>query len=145
MNDYDVTAESAAPPPAVWALLLDSRSWPMWTAIDALEPGRSQGLSPDGRDGVGAVRAFRTGDVVTTERITALEPGRRFAYEGVENPYMSDYRAAVDLAESPGAGTRIRWHGTYTVPPEMREYFQGYLRDVMQDMANGLAAWAASG
>jgi Polyketide cyclase / dehydrase and lipid transport len=143
MNDYDVTAESTAPPSAVWALLLDPRSWPTWTPIDALEADESQDLSPDGRDGVGATRAFRTGDVVTRERITALEPERRFAYEGVENPYMSDYHAAVELGALPGGGTRISWHGTYTVPAEMREFYQGFLQGFMQDMANGLAAQAA--
>ncbi|RZQ63432.1 SRPBCC family protein [Amycolatopsis suaedae] len=144
MNDYDVTAESAAPPSAVWALLLDPRSWPTWTQIDALETGQSEGLSPDGRDGVGATRAFRTGDVVTKERITALEPERRFAYEGVEIPFMSDYEAAVELSELPGHGTRIHWHGTYTVAvAEMRESFPAYLQGFMQDMANGLAAHAA--
>jgi hypothetical protein len=143
MNDYDVTAESTAPLSAVWALLLDPRSWPTWTPIDALEGDQSQGLSADGRDRVGAIRAFRTGDVVTKERIMALEPERRFAYEGVESPYMSDYHAVVELQPLPGDGTRIRWHGTYTVPSEMREQFQGYLGGFMQDMANGLAAQAA--
>jgi hypothetical protein len=54
---------------------------------------------------VGAVRAFRTGKLVTRERITALEPERRFAYEGAENPRLTDYWAAVELTELPGGGT----------------------------------------
>jgi uncharacterized protein YndB with AHSA1/START domain len=143
-QSYDVTAESAAPPAAVWALLLDPRSWPSWSPIDALETARSAGLSPDGRDGVGAVRAFRTGKVVTRERITALEPDRRFAYEGVENPQMTGYRAAVELTARPGGGTRIRWHGTYSARRGMRRLFQWYLRRFMRTMAAGLAAHAAA-
>ncbi|GAA4535406.1 SRPBCC family protein [Amycolatopsis samaneae] len=143
MQSYDVIAESSAPPSVVWALLLDARSWPRWSRVDALEPARSHGLSPDGRDGVGATRAFRTGKVVTRERITALDPGRRFAYEGVENPQMTDYRAAVELCETPGGGTRIRWHGTYLAPRGMRWFFQWYLRRFMQAMASGLADHAA--
>ncbi|MEV0678691.1 SRPBCC family protein [Actinosynnema sp. NPDC050436] len=128
----------------MWALLLDARSWPTWTAIDALEPDRSAGLSDDGRDGVGATRAFRTGDVVTKERITALDPEREFRYEGVEIPFMSDYQATVELQELPGTGTRIHWHGTYSVAvAEMSETFPAYLQGFMQDMANGLAAQAA--
>ncbi|OXM66383.1 MULTISPECIES: SRPBCC family protein [Amycolatopsis] len=143
MQSYDVTAESTAPPSAVWALLLDARSWPSWSPIDALETGQSQGLSADGRDGVGAVRAFRTGKVVTKERITELEPGRRFAYEGAENPQLSDYRAAIELQELPGGGTRIRWHGTFSARFGMRWFLQRYLRRFMQDMATGLAEHAA--
>ncbi|MEU2688574.1 SRPBCC family protein [Streptomyces hygroscopicus] len=143
MQSYDVTADSAAPPDAVWTLLLNPRSWPEWSRIDALETGQSHGLSPDGRDGVGAIRAFRTGKSVTRERITALEPGRRFAYEGVENSNMADYRATVELHELPGGGTRIRWHGTYLARPGTRWVFQRYLRRFMQTMVTGLAEHAA--
>ncbi|MFB7501376.1 SRPBCC family protein [Streptomyces sp. NPDC056161] len=143
MQSYDVTAETTAPPSVVWALLLDPRSWPAWSRVEALETGRSQGLSPDGRDGVGATRAFRTGKTVTKERITALTPGTRFAYEGVENPQMADYRAAVELHGLPDGGTRIHWHGTYLARPGMRWFFQWYLRRFMQAMASGLAEHAA--
>ena len=124
-----------APPSAVWALLLDAPGWPSWSRIDALE--REQPA------GVGAVRAFRTGKVVTKERITALEPGRRFAYEGAENPQLTDYRAAVELLGLPGGGTRIRWHGTYSARWGRRWFLRLYLRRFMQDMATGLAAHAA--
>ncbi|MBE1493585.1 carbon monoxide dehydrogenase subunit G [Amycolatopsis lexingtonensis] len=135
MTSYDVTAESPAPPSAVWALLLDARTWPAWSRIDALESEQSEG--------VGAVRAFRTGKVVTKERITALEPERRFAYEGAENPQLTDYRAAVELHELSGGGTRIRWHGTYSARWGMRWFLRRYLRRFMQDMATGLAEHAA--
>ncbi|WP_181770702.1 SRPBCC family protein [Amycolatopsis pittospori] len=139
MQSYDVIAETAAPPAAVWALLLDARRWPVWSRVDALETAASQGLSADGRDTVGATRAFRTGKVVTKERITALEPERRFAYEGVENPSMADYTAAIELRETPGGGTSIRWHGTYRARRGMGWFFQWYLRRFMRDMATGLA------
>ncbi|ADJ45348.1 hypothetical protein AMES_3523 [Amycolatopsis mediterranei S699] len=142
-QSYDVTAESAAPPSVVWALLLDPRSWPAWSPIDALETARSAGLSPDGRDDVGAVRAFRTGKVVTKERITALEPERRFAYEGAENPQLSDYRATVELTGLPGGGTRIRWHGSYSARWGLRWFLGRYLRRFMRSMATGLAGHAA--
>ncbi|WIV56035.1 SRPBCC family protein [Amycolatopsis nalaikhensis] len=141
-QSYDVTAESAAPPAAVWALLLDPHSWPSWSRIDALEAARSAGLSPDGRDRVGAVRAFRTGNVISRERITALKPERRFAYEGVENPRMAGYEAAVELTALPGGGTRIRWHGTYST--RNGRLFQWYLRRFMRGMAAGLAEHAAA-
>ncbi|MFD4631152.1 SRPBCC family protein [Streptomyces sp. NPDC058284] len=143
MQSYDVTAESTAPPAAIWTLLLDPRSWPEWSRIDALETGRSSDLSPEGRDGVGATRAFRTGKVVTRERITGLEPERRFSYEGVGNPQMADYRATVELAELPDGGTRIRWHGTYVARRGMRRFFQWYLSRFMRTMATGLAELAA--
>src|SRR6184192_986291 len=142
-QSYDVSAESAAPPSAVWALLLDPCSWPAWSPIDALETAQSAGLSPDGRDDVGAVRAFRTGKVVTKDRITALEPERRFAYEGAENPQLSDYRAAVELTGLPGGGTRIRWHGAYSARWGMRWFLRRYLRRFMRSMATGLAEHAA--
>ncbi len=142
-QSYDVTADSPAPPAAVWALLLDPHSWPAWSRVDALEATQSTGLSADGRDGVGAVRAFRTGKAVTKERITALEPERRFAYEGAENPQLTGYRAAVELTELPGGGTRIRWHGTYSARFGRRWFLQRYLRRFMRGMATGLAEHAA--
>lgn len=143
MQSYEVIAHTEAPPTTVWALLLDPHSWPEWSPIDTLESALSQGLSPDGRDDVGAIRAFRSGKVVTKERITALDPERQFSYEGVENPQMTDYQAAIELQEIPGGGTRIRWHGTYQARRGMRWFFQWYLRRFMRSMANGLAEFAS--
>ncbi len=143
MPTYDVAAESTAPPAAVWKLLVDPQSWPTWSPVDALESGESVGLSPDRSDDAGAIRAFRTGKVVTKERITALDPQRRFAYEGVENPHLSGYQAIVELHELPGGGTRIRWHGGYSARRGTGWFLQWYLRRFMQRMATGLAEHAA--
>jgi len=70
MQNYNVTATSEASPAVVWRLLLDARSWPVWSAADSLDTERSTGLDPEGRDAIGAVRAFRTGWMVTGERLT---------------------------------------------------------------------------
>jgi carbon monoxide dehydrogenase subunit G len=90
------------------------------------------------------MRAFRTGKFVAKERITVLDAPRRFAYEGLGNPQMADYRATIELRETPDGGTRIRWHGTYQARRGMRWFFQWCLRRYMKSMADGLAKNAAA-
>ncbi|MFI9457040.1 SRPBCC family protein [Amycolatopsis sp. NPDC052450] len=143
VQSYDVLAQSAASPAVVWTLLLDPTSWPTWSHIDSLDTARSSGLSVDNRDGVGALRAFRVGRTVTTERITGLIPGRRFAYESVKSPQMADHSAAIDLLEVLGGGTQIRWHGTYSSRGIARWLSERQVQRVMQGMATGLADYAS--
>lgn len=144
MQSYNVTATSAASPAVVWRLLLDARSWPVWSAVDSLDAERSSGLDPDGRDAVGAVRAFRTGRTVTGERLTGLDEEKELTYEGAFNPLMRNYRAAVELAPTAGGGTFIRWHGTYSTRWGLGWLMQRYLQRFMQRIADGLASHAAA-
>ena len=81
MQNYNVTATSEASPAVVWRLLLDARSWPVWSAVDSLDTERCTGLDPEGRDAIGAVRAFRTGWMVTGERLTGLDEEKQLTYE----------------------------------------------------------------
>jgi hypothetical protein len=81
VQSYNVTATSKASPAIVWRLLLDARTWPVWSAVGSLDTERSSGLDPDGRDAVGAVRAFRTGRMVTGERLTGLDEEKQLTYE----------------------------------------------------------------
>ncbi|WP_215543234.1 SRPBCC family protein [Amycolatopsis sp. CA-230715] len=141
---YDATATSTAPPAVVWRLLLDARTWPVWSAVDDLDLDRSTGLDPDGRDPVGAVRAFRTGRTVTGERVTGLVEERQLTYEDAFNRAIHDYRAVVDLAPAPGGGTLIHWHGTYATRWGMGWLMRRVMQRVMQRMADGLAAYAES-
>lgn len=136
---YDVTAESRATASTVWSLLVDAHSWPRWGTVDALVADASERLSPDGRDGVGAVRAFRTGDVVTSERITELRPDELFAYEGASNPFMENYSARVTLKERSEGGVEIRWSGEYDVSSDVHALLAPELTRTMQRMVTGLA------
>jgi uncharacterized protein YndB with AHSA1/START domain len=108
MPHYRVSATTSAPVATVWGLLIDGRSWPQWSSgLDELVEARSTGLDPGGRDTVGTVRAFRTGRVVTGERLTELVGGRRIAYEDAFNFSIKDYRAVVDLEPTAAGGTTI--------------------------------------
>ncbi|MBE1573462.1 SRPBCC family protein [Amycolatopsis roodepoortensis] len=142
MRSYDVLVESVAPPAVVWAVLLDPGTWPAWSGAGELDVGRSTGLSPDGRDEVGATRAFRAGRTVVRDRITALKPGKRFAYETVESPQLAQHQATIDLHEIPGGGTRIRWQGVYSVRGMGLRSSERHMQREMTKTATGLAEYA---
>ncbi|MCZ2839619.1 SRPBCC family protein [Modestobacter sp. VKM Ac-2985] len=141
---YDARAVSTAPRGEVWSLLLDSASWPTWSTVDELVLDQSEALGLDGRDDVGATRAFRTGKVVTVERITALDPLRQLAYEGVRSAFVSDYAAVIELDETSSGGTVIRWTGSYTARWGTRWLMRRIMRGVMQRMADGLASYSSA-
>lgn len=143
MRSYDVLAESVAPPSVVWTVLLDPRTWPAWSGAGELDVSRSAGLSPDGRDEVGATRAFRAGRTVVRERIVGLTPRRRFAYETLESPQLPDHQATIDLHEIPGGGTRIRWQGTYSVRGMGLRSSERQVQRSMTRAATGLAEYAS--
>lgn len=142
MPNYDVSVTTGAPPEVVWKLLVDAASWPLWSKVDSLDTTRSVDLDPGGDDGVGAVRAFRTGRTVTGERLTEKVEQRLLAYEGAFNATMHDYRARVELQPTAGAGTVIRWYGEYETSGLMRWVMPRYLQKFMQGMAEGLARYA---
>ena len=143
MQSYNVTATSQASPALVWGLLMDARSWPVWSAVGSLDTERSSGLDPGGRDAIGAVRAFRTGSVVTGERLTGLSEERQLTYEDAFNPVMRNYHAAVELTPTSAGGTFIRWHGAYSARWGIGWLMQRYMRRFMQRMVDGLASHAA--
>jgi uncharacterized protein YndB with AHSA1/START domain len=141
---YRVSATTSAPAHTVWRLLVDGRSWPRWASgLDELVEERSSGLDPDGHDDVGAVRAYRTGRVVTGERITELVRDRRLAYESAFNFSMKDYRAVVELEPTAAGGTVVHWSGTWRTRPGIGWVVPFVLPRVMQRMADDLAAHAA--
>ena len=142
MPSYSAETISSASPAAIWQLLIDAHTWPQWTPVDELVVERSSGLDADGgRSGLGTVQSFRTGDVVTSERITELVAERRFCYEDVVNDAMHDYRAIVELSPDED-GTVIRWRGTYGTRPDLETILPDYLQNVMQQHVDGLAARA---
>src|SRR5579859_8132889 len=89
-----VSSWSPAPPSVVYALLRDGASWPTWSPIGSFE---LRGEGTGDREGVGAIRAFRTGRFTTVERIAELVPDRRLGYTLEHGMPLRDYRADVDL------------------------------------------------
>ncbi|GAA4724808.1 Polyketide cyclase / dehydrase and lipid transport [Promicromonospora umidemergens] len=143
MPHYQASATTSAPPHTVWSLLIDGRSWPRWSSgLDELVEERSSGLDPHGRDDVGAIRAFRTGRVVTGERLTELVPHQRMRYEDAFNFALKDYQAVIELGPTSTGGTTIGWRGTWRMRPGIGWTMPFVLPRVMQRMADDLADYA---
>ena len=118
---------------------MDPTSWPDWSPIDELvgyEPGKS------GENGVGSIRTFRTGRAVTSERITEIVPDCRFAYEGVKNFVLKDYRAAIDLEPDRSGGTIIRWHATFRTRRGLNRLMCRYMNRFQAGMVSGFCTAA---
>ncbi|MFB7335658.1 MULTISPECIES: SRPBCC family protein [Streptomyces] len=142
MHTYDVTVTTSASPDIVWKLLVDAASWPLWSKVDSLDTTRSVDLDPGGDDGVGAVRAFRTGRTVTGERLTEKVERRLLGYEDAFNSSMHNYHARIELKPTAGSGTVIHWYGEYETSWLLRWVMPRYLQKFMQGMAEGLARYA---
>ncbi|MEU2671698.1 SRPBCC family protein [Streptomyces sp. NPDC007164] len=144
MHKYDVRATTCASPEIVWKLLVDAASWPLWSKVDSLDTTRSVDLDldPGGDDGVGAVRAFRTGRIVTGERITEKVERRLLAYEDAFNSSMYNYHARIELKPIASSDTVIHWCGEYETSWLLGWVMPRYLQKFMQGTAEGLARYA---
>ncbi|HEY6416230.1 MAG TPA: SRPBCC family protein [Acidimicrobiales bacterium] len=136
----DATAWSAAPPPAVYALLVDGSTWPSWSGhsgFELVERGEGDG------DGVGAIRILHRGTMRSREQIVELVPDRRLGYTLLAGLALRDYRANVDLEPERG-GTAIHWYSDFSakVPGTGGLYRWALTRFVTQATAS-LAAHAA--
>ncbi|WP_424863850.1 SRPBCC family protein [Streptomyces sp. MMS24-I29] len=142
MQKYDVGVTARASPENVWKLLVDAASWPLWSKVDSLDTTRSVDLDPGGDDGVGAVRAFRTGRIVTGERITEKIERRLLAYEDAFNSSMYNHHARIELKPTANSGTVIHWYGEYETSWLLGWVMPRYLQKFMQGTAEGLACYA---
>ncbi|MFC5251651.1 MULTISPECIES: SRPBCC family protein [Streptomyces] len=142
MHTYDVTVTTSASPEVVWKLLVHAASWPLWSKVDSLDTTRSVDLDPGGDDGVGAVRAFRTGRTVTGERLTEKVERRLLAYEDAFNSSLHNYHARIELKPTASSGTVIHWYGEYETSWLLGWVMPRYLQKFMQGMADGLARYA---
>jgi uncharacterized protein YndB with AHSA1/START domain len=140
-----VHVESRAAPDRVWALLADTASWADWAPFDEAELESEGG---DEREGVGAVRRFRSGRRTTRERVVAFVAPERFAYELISGVPVSDYGAEVTLEPSEGGGTSISWEsqfrGKFPVPGALvRRSLEGFIRETAEGLARAAEAQRA--
>lgn len=142
MWKIDVTAHSAADPETVYRLVTDGAQWPSCSDLGSFtleRPGEAE------REGVGAIRVFRTGLVTSRELVVAAEPGRRFGYTVLSGMPLRDYRADIELTPEDG-GTRITWHSEFaTRYPGTGRFLRWFLGFIIGRLVAGLAERAAAG
>lgn len=137
-QDIDIRRTTEAGPMKIWRLLEDSSSWPSWTPIESFDLER-----PGGANGVGEVRAFRTGRVRVREQIVERQPERRLSYTLLSGLAIRGHRTDVDLTTGP-AGTEIRWHTSFNAKfPGSGWLYRRALEKVTQQFVDGLAARSA--
>jgi hypothetical protein len=133
----DVTATTTAPAAAVYALLRDGASWPVWSPLGSFE---LESPGPEGGESLGAIRIFRTGRITNRERIVELVPDRRFSYALLSGMAIKGYRADIDLTEGPD-GTTIRWRSSFRAKvPGFGGIYRRTLTKFIQRCVDGLAA-----
>jgi Polyketide cyclase / dehydrase and lipid transport len=108
-QDIRVEVTAGAPAGVVFALLRDGARWPTCSPLGSFELEREGERE---REGVGAIRIFRTGRITSRERIVEVEPDRRFSYVLISGLAIRNYRAVIEL-EPAGEQTQIRWRSEF--------------------------------
>ena len=134
------SAEIAAPPDKVYALVADPRAWQRWSAWNRRDPQMQVDYSGPA-SGAGARWSWKSkseGDGTMT--FTAAEPARRVAFD----LYFPDFgtTSAGELRFAPsGAGTRVTWtmNGDMGRNPLYRWFALAADGMVGKDFAEGLA------
>jgi hypothetical protein len=127
---------------AIWALLADVTTWPVWGEWD---DARLRSPDPDGGPGVGAVRELRLRRTRSIEQVTTFDPPHRMTYALVGgNLPVRDYRGEVLLEAAPGGGTTITWRSTFRPKlPGTAGIVAGRLRPFLLETAQRLGDAAA--
>jgi uncharacterized protein YndB with AHSA1/START domain len=109
MRFYESRAEIAAPPEAVWSVLVDGAAWPTWdSGVDGVDGRIAQGEKITIRSKANPGRAFPV-------KVTAFEPGRRLEFSG--GMPLGLFRGVRTYTLAPvGAGTRFHMREEYTGP-----------------------------
>lgn len=139
---FRVTAESAASPDKVFAILADAARWSNWAGpLVTVSYWEQEGSPPLG--GVGAVRHLGTKRFFGIEEIVVYEPPHHDAYTVKKGIPTRSYRGDVRLTPE-GTGTRITWDATYEAKYPATSALLGlFLRANVKTFASRLAAYAA--
>lgn len=136
MQTFSSSTPIAAPQEIVWEVMTDHQLYSRWSPSSRVDI-EVEG-SPD-RNGIGAVRAFRTGPVSTREEVTAFDPPHRMAYRALSMPLPArNYRSEMVLmGDEDGDSCTLHWDSWFeTVIP----LTGGVLRQIM---ASAVAKFAA--
>lgn len=107
----DKTEQTSADPGTVYALLRDGSTWPDWSSIDSFELEREGNGE---REGVGAVRIFRSRRITGWDEVLSFTQDRAFCYAHRKGLPVRDYRGEVQLSPTDSGGTAIHWRVSYS-------------------------------
>ncbi|HEX7131396.1 MAG TPA: SRPBCC family protein [Iamia sp.] len=141
-QEIDVRAVVPAPPAAVWADLVDGRTWPTWSPLGSYELVTPGSNGPDAP--LGEVRIFRTkqvvGETVPREEVVEVVPEQRLSYVLLDGMPLDGYRADIDLTPVAG-GTEVRWRSRFSARRRwMGPVYRRVLGLFIQRCVDGLAA-----
>lgn len=135
-----VTARSAAPPAAVYALLKDRRTWPSFSTLDSFEVE-----DPGDAHGIGMIGRIKRGPLRAREQTVELVPDRRMSYVLLSGLPMKDCRFDVGLTPD-GTGTHIDWRASFSPTiPGSGPILRRVLTRALSELSDGLARTAAEG
>lgn len=144
MQTFSSSTPVTAPPEIVWEVMTDHQLYSRWSPSSRVDI-EVEG-SPD-RNGVGAVRAFRTGPVSTREEVTAFDPPHRMAYRALGMPLpVRNYRSEMVLVgREDGKSCDLHWDSWFeTVIPLTGGIMRQFLASVVAKFAAGIAEEAES-
>jgi hypothetical protein len=123
---------------AIFDLLADGSTWPTWSPIEKFKLEATGSPTPNG---VGSVRCFTTGRIVSREQVVIHEPAVQLSYVLLSGMPLRDYRADITLTPSGPAATTVTWHSTFEpkIPLTGMMYTIG-LRRFLRRTIDGLAA-----
>ena len=93
-------------------------------------------------DGVGAIRNFGSGPMLSREEVVEFEPPHHLAYVLLAGLPISGYRADVRLTELGPNSCRISWVGEFDARPIVGAVMQRFLRFVLGDFVRRLRRYA---
>lgn len=134
-----VEGTSAAPPAEVWARIVDGERWPELSPLESFKLEKHGDFHEVG-EGIGAIRVFGTGRIRSREEIVERVERRRFAYVLLSGLAIEDYRAEIDLTQTPDGGSHLRWRSTFakgSVPGTGWLYKSG-IRKSIEPLVQGL-------
>ena len=135
------SAASTVPPEAVYPLLKDSSTYPVWGMVGSYEmerPGREE------PHGLGEIRVLKTWPFVAREEMVEFVPNRKVSYVLLSGFPMLNYRGETTLAPLAAGGTRIDWVSTFDAKYPgtgwfWRLFMSWVLRNMVRDLATGAA------
>lgn len=129
-----------APQAVVWDLIANAEGWTRWTGFTVAKLEREG--EPE-RDGVGAVRNFGVGKLLSREEVTEFEAPHRLSYRLLSGLPITDYHSTVTITGVDDRRCHVRWASSFADTGVVSLVMKGFIAAVLRNMVKRLASRAA--